>query len=77
MACFMCRLAMLLLCAGGGNITALTSYAASHGRSMLVSGHADGTVRLHSISFQPWRSVCTCMMRKIWQTVLTQESMDT
>ncbi len=42
---------------GGGNVTALASYYAGNGRSVLVSGHADGTVRLHSISFASARLV--------------------
>ena len=45
------------LMTGGGNVTALTSYYAGYGRSVLVSGHADGTVRLHSVSFGSARLV--------------------
>ena len=69
----MCHVVMRPCRAGGGNVTALTSYAASHGRSMLVSGHADGTVRLHSISFQPSRSVCFAWHDESWQTAVTPE----
>ena len=40
---------------GGGEVTALAAFPSSHGATTLLTGHADGLVRAHTLELRPGR----------------------
>ena len=52
---------LLIMCPGGGEVTALAAVPSRHNATTLLSGHGDGAVRKHTIELRAVRWPADCM----------------